>query len=114
MTLYLSGFFEHETLTIKNIVSLENASKITRKFIDKHDLGASSYDYGFITDGEKNLKYIISYNGRIFQPQDYFGKSSDKVSLNSWIGKIATKKFNYKESKVQHYIKKILDKPLKV
>lgn len=97
MILYLSGFFEYNTLTIKNITSLENASKITRNFIDKYDLGASSYDYGFITDDEKNLKYIVSYNGCIFKPQNYFGKSSDKVSLNSWIGKIATKKFNYKE-----------------
>ena len=96
MTLYLSAFFEDETLTIKNIVSLENASKITRNFIDKYDLGASSYDYGFITDDEKNLLYVVAYNGRIFKPQDYFGESSNKVSLNSWIGKIATKKFNYK------------------
>lgn len=96
MTLYLSAFFEDEILIVKNIASLQNASKITRKFIEKYDLGGRTFDYGFITDDNKNLLYIVGYNGCIFKPQDYFGESHDKVSLNSWTGKIATKKFNYK------------------
>ena len=39
MTLYLSAFFEDKTLIVKNVTSLENASKIARKFIVKqlHD-----------------------------------------------------------------------------
>ena len=96
MTLYLSAFFEDETLIVKNITSLEDASKITRNFIEKYDLGARTYDYSFITDDNKNLLYVVAYNGCIIKPQDYFGESCDKVSLNSWTGKIATKKFNYK------------------
>ena len=96
MTLYLSAFFEDETLIVKNVPSLEKASKITRKFIEKYNLG-TSYDYGFITDNNKNLLYVVAYNGIIFKPQDYFGESIDKASLvDSWIGKIATKKFNYR------------------
>lgn len=97
MKLYLSGIeYGYKVSAIKTVNSTEEAAKLTRRFIEGHDLGASTYNYGFVTDDDKNLLYVIAYNGRVFEPKDYFGKGGRKVSLDSYVGKIATKEFNYK------------------
>lgn len=97
MKLYLSGVdFGHKVSAIKNVKSAEEASDLTIDFIDEYDLGASTFYYGFVTDDNKNLLYVIAYNGRILDPNDYFGDGGTKVSLDSLVGKIAVKEFNYK------------------
>ena len=97
MKLYLSGVdFGYHVSAIKTVNSTEDASTLTRDFIETHDLGASTFDYGFVTDDNKNLLYVISYNGKVFNPDDYFGDGGSKVSLDSDIGKIAVKQFKYK------------------
>lgn len=94
---YLSGFnFGHKVSEIKVIDSIDDASELARDFIDEHDLGATAYNYGFVTDDNKNLLYVIAYNGCVFEPKDYFGKCGCNVSLDSYVGKIAVKEFNYK------------------
>lgn len=94
---YLSGFnFGRQVSEIKVVDSIDDASELTQDFIDEYDLGASTYDYGFVTDDNKNLLYVIAYNGRVFEPKDYFGEGVRKVSLDSYVGKIAVKEFNYK------------------
>lgn len=94
---YLSGFnFGHKVSAIEVIDSIDDASELAQDFIDEYDLGASTYDYGFVTDDNKNLLYVIAYNGRVFEPKDYFGNGGHKVSLDSYVGKIAAKEFNYK------------------
>lgn len=97
MKLYLSGVdFGHKVSAIKTVKSTEEASILTTDFIDEYDLGASTFDYGFVTDDNKNLLYVITYNGLIFKPENYFGNGGTRVSLDSYIGKIAVKEFNYK------------------
>lgn len=97
MKLYLSGVdFGHKVSAIKTVKSVEEASDLTMDFIDEYELGASTFDYGFVADDNKNLLYVITYNGRIAEPKDYFGDGGSKVSLDSYIGKIAAKEFNYK------------------
>lgn len=97
MKLYLSGFdFGHKVSAIKAVDSVDDASELAQDFIDEHNLGATAYNYGFITDDDKNLLYVIAYNGCVFGPKDYFGKCGCNVSLDSYVGKIATKEFNYK------------------
>lgn len=97
MKLYLSGVdFGHKVSAIKSVESTDDASNLALDFIDEYDLGASTYDYGFVTDDNKNLLYVIAYNGRVFEPKDYFGNGGHKVSLDSYVGKIAAKEFNYK------------------
>lgn len=97
MKLYLSGCgFGEQISIVKTIKSTDEASALTRKFIEKYDLGGSTFDYGFITDDNKNLLYVVEYNGVILTPKDHFGESHDKVSLESDIGKIAVKEFNLK------------------
>lgn len=100
MKLYLSGVDWGSTLSvIKNVNSVEEASELTRSFIDEHDFGnagASIFNYGFVTDDNKNLLYVIAYNGRAIEPKDYFGEGQYKVSLDSYVGKIAVKEFKYK------------------
>ena len=97
MKLYLSGVdFGHKVSAIKTVKSVEEASDLTRDFIDEYELGASNFNYAFVTDDNKNLLYVIAYNGRIVEPKDYFGNGGSKVSLDSPIGKIAVKEFNYK------------------
>ena len=95
MKLYLSGF--NSECKISTVIKhINEAYKITRDFINKYDLCASTYDYGFITDNNKNLLYVVAYNGYVFKPEEYFGNSSDKVHLESDVGKIAVKEFNWK------------------
>lgn len=105
MKLYLSGYYDisdsfvncgRKISAIKNVNSAEQASDLTIDFIDEYDLGASTFDYGFVTDDNKNLLYVIAYNGHIVEPKDYFGDGGSKVSLDSYIGKIAVKEFNYR------------------
>lgn len=97
MKLYLSGFdFGHKVSAIKAVDSVDDASELAQDFIDEYDLGASTYNYGFVTDDNKNLLYVIAYNGRVIEPKDYFGTGGYKVSLDSYVGKIAVKEFNYK------------------
>ena len=97
MKLYLSGVdYGHKVSAIKNVESAEEASILTTEFIDEYDLFSSTFNYGFVTDDNKNLLYVIAYNGRILEPQDHFGDGGSKVSLDSDIGKIAVKEFNYK------------------
>lgn len=97
MKLYLSGFdFGHKVSAIKAGDSVDDASELAQDFIDEYDLGASTYNYGFVTDDNKNLLYVIAYNGRVIEPKDYFGMGGYKVSLDSYVGKIAVKEFNYK------------------
>lgn len=97
MKLYLSGVeFGYKVSAIKTVASTKEASKLTRDFIEEHDLGAITYNYGFVTDDNKNLLYVVAYNGCVFEPKDYFGNGGRKVSLNSYVGKIAVKEFNYK------------------
>lgn len=101
MKLYLSGYlsgynFGRKVSAIKTVESLDDASELAQDFIDEYDLGASTYNYGFVTDDSKNLLYVIAYNGRVIEPKDYFGTGGYKVSLDSYVGKIAVKEFNYK------------------
>ena len=97
MKLYLSGVeFGYKVSAIKAVASTKEASNLTRDFIEEHDLCSSSFIYGFVTDDNKNLLYVIAYNGRVFYPKDYFGNVGSKVSLDSTVGRIAVKEFNYK------------------
>lgn len=95
MKLYLSGVDFGHKVSFKP-KSVEEASILTTDFIDEYELGASDFNYAFVTDDNKNLLYVITYNGLIFKPENYFGNGGSKVSLDSPIGKIAVKEFNYK------------------
>lgn len=97
MKLYLSSVdLGYKVSAIKNVNSTEDASRLTREFIEEYNLGASTFGYAFVTDDNKNLLYVVAYNGRIFDPKDYFRGGGSRESIDSYAGKIAVKEFNYK------------------
>lgn len=53
------------------IISLNDASLLCRKFIDRFDLGSSNWVGGKIIDEQFNFIAKISYNGRIWDNEDW-------------------------------------------
>lgn len=53
------------------ITSLNDASLLCRKFIDRFDLGSSNWVGGQVVDEQFNFIAKISYNGRIWDNEDW-------------------------------------------
>jgi len=53
------------------VSSLKEASELTRKFISEYRLGSSNWLGGIVLDSSLTFKANISYNGRIWDNQDW-------------------------------------------
>jgi hypothetical protein len=53
------------------VSSLKEASDLTRKFIKDCRLGASHWIGGIVLDDSLNFKAYISYNGRVWDNEDW-------------------------------------------
>ncbi len=53
------------------VESLKEASELCQKFIQFYDLGSSSWIGGRVIDGENNFIAKISYNGRIWESENF-------------------------------------------
>lgn len=52
----------------KQVSSLQEASKVCREYIEKHDLGGSNWSGGKVFDKTGKQIAYISYNGRVWSP----------------------------------------------
>ncbi|MDO5607954.1 MAG: hypothetical protein Q4G08_05795 [Capnocytophaga sp.] len=52
----------------------KEASELCRRYIDFYDLGSSSWIGGRIVDEENNFVAQVSYNGRVWESEDYPSK----------------------------------------
>lgn len=53
------------------VQNLKEARKLCRDFIKYYDLGGSSWIGGRVIDNENNFIARISYNGRVWESEDY-------------------------------------------
>jgi hypothetical protein len=53
------------------VSSLKDATALTKKFIDEFNLGASNWTGGNIYDEHFNFQARISYNGRVWDNEDW-------------------------------------------
>lgn len=51
--------------------NLKEASKLCRKFIDFFELGSSSWIGGRVIDNDDNFIARISYNGRVWESEEW-------------------------------------------
>lgn len=62
------------------------AGKIVRAWIERHNISGSAFGYAFLFDNRK-LSAFISYNGRIWVPEEY----ASLISADSWQAKMMIK-----------------------
>jgi hypothetical protein len=53
------------------VESLKAASELVNKFIKAYNLGSSSFDGGYVIDENMNFKAKVSYNGRVWDNEDW-------------------------------------------
>jgi hypothetical protein len=52
------------------VASLADASATCRRYIEHHQLGGGNWTGGLVLDGESRIVARVSYNGRVWSPDD--------------------------------------------
>lgn len=64
----LYGSENNKTVTVK---SIKEASKVCKKFIKDNDLGGGNWDGGQILDDNNKIIAYVSYNGRVWESENW-------------------------------------------
>lgn len=68
-----------------SVSTIEEASKACRLYIEENELGGGNWIGGYVFDNNDKQVAYISYNGRIWYPNDEYFLSMDAKDISSLI-----------------------------